>query len=213
MNQRKEFVLRSFHANNFRALCQEFGISTKTGYKWQKRFMEDGKPGLEELSRKPVSHAKELSESVICEIIRLKNKRKFWGARKLREIYSRLHADAPSESSFKRVLERAGLVEKRRLRRRSQAGRIRTGRKAKAPNEIWTVDFKGWWYRADGDRCEPLTVRDEYSRYMLELRAVKDARWKTIRPCFERLFERHGFRRRSAATMACPLPPRQACSD
>jgi len=193
MNQRKEFVLRSFHADNFRALCQEFGISTKTGYKWQKRFMEDGKPGLEELSRKPISHAKELSESVVCEIIRLKTKRKFWGARKLREIYSRLHADAPSESSFKRVLERAGLVEQRRLRPRSEAGRICTGRKAKASNEIWTVDFKGWWYRADGARCEPLTVRDEYSRYILELRAVKDARWKTIQQCFERLFERHGL--------------------
>ena len=193
MNQRKEFVLKSFHSQNFRALCQEFGISTKTGYKWQKRFIEDGALGLEEKSRRPLSHAKELSEAVVCEIIRLKTKHKFWGARKLRDIYARTHPEVPSESTFKRVLERSGLVEKRRLRRQSQTGRICTGRKASAPNQVWTVDFKGWWYTEKGERCEPLTVRDECSRYLLELRAVQNARWETIQACFERLFERHGL--------------------
>jgi len=98
----------------------------------------------------------------------------------------------PSESSFKRVLERTGLVEKRRLRRRAQAGRVCSGRKASAPNDIWSVDFKGWWHGANGQRCEPLTVRDEFSRYVLELRAVADARGETVRACFEALFERHG---------------------
>lgn len=67
-----------------------------------------------------------------------------------------------------------------------------SGRKAKTPNEIWTVDFKGWWYGANGQRCEPLTVRDECTRYVLELRAVADASTQTIRACFERLFEQHG---------------------
>src|SRR6516162_668040 len=193
MNQRKEFVLKSFHSQNFRALCEEYGISTKTGYKWQKRFIEDGALGLEEKSRRPLSHAKELSEAVVCEIIRLKTKHKFWGARKLRDIYARTHPEVPSESTFKRVLERSGLVEKRRLRHRSQTGRICTGRKASAPNQVWTVDFKGWWYTEKGERCEPLTVRDEYSRYLLELRAVQNARWETIQACFERLFERNGL--------------------
>jgi len=193
MNQKKEFVLKTFGSKNFRALCQEYGISTKTGYKWQKRFMDHGWGGLEEWSRRPLSHAKELSEAVVCEIVRLKIKHKFWGARKVRELYALGYEEVPSESSFKRVLDRAGLVEQRRVRRRSEAGRICTGRRAKAPNEIWTVDFKGWWYKANGERCEPLTVRDEYSRYVLELRAVEDARWKTIQHCFERLFERHGL--------------------
>jgi len=193
MNQRKEFVLKSFHTLNFKALCEEFRISPKTGYKWQKRFMKNGEAGLEEGSRRPLSHAKGLGEAVVCEIIRIKSRHQFWGARKVREVYGRTHAEVPSESSFKRVLERVGLVEHRRLKRRSEAGRICTGRKAKAPNEVWTVDFKGWWYKANGQRCEPLTVRDEYSRYILELRAVENARWETIRQCFERLFERHGL--------------------
>jgi transposase InsO family protein len=99
----------------------------------------------------------------------------------------------PSESSFKRVLERAGLVQPRRLRLRAEAGRLFTGRRAQAANEIWTVDFKGWWRVAEGGRCEPLTVRDEFSRYVLEVRALVDARTETVRRCFERLFEQKGL--------------------
>jgi putative transposase len=193
MNQKKEFVLKIFGNKNFRALCQEYGISTKTGYKWKTRFMDHGWGGLEEGSRRPLSHAKGLNEAVVCEIIRIKTKHKFWGARKVREVYAHTHPEVPSESSFKRVLDRAGFVEERRARQRSEAGRIGTGRRAKSPNEVWTVDFKGWWYKRNGERCEPLTVRDEYSRYVLELRAVEDARWKTVQHCFERLFEQHGL--------------------
>jgi len=193
MNQRKEFVLKTLHASNFRQLCREYGISTKTGYKWRDRFYRYGSEGMMEISRRPRGHAKELGEAAICQIIRLKNAHPSWGARKLREICKRLHAGPlPSESTFKRVLERAGLVEKRRVRRRSEAGRLFSGRKASAPNQIWTVDFKGWWYRANGQRCEPLTVRDECTRYVLDVRAVADARIETVRACFERLFERHG---------------------
>jgi transposase InsO family protein len=193
MNQRKEFVLKAIHTNNFRQLCEEYGISTKTGYKWRERFYQYGFEGMGELSRRPLSHAHELAEPVICEIIRLKHAHPHWGPRKLRDIYQRLHGPVPSESSFKRVLERAGLVEKRRVRRRQEAGRISSGRQADAPNEIWTVDFKGWWHGANGQRCEPLTVRDECSRYVLEVRAVPDARTQTVRACFERLFEQHGL--------------------
>ena len=193
MKQRKEFVLKAIHTGNFRQLCKEYGITPKTGYKWLERFYQHGYEGMMELSRRPRSHAKELGEAALCEIIRFKSAHPRWGPRKLRALYQRLHGKAPSESSFKRVLERAGLVEKRRVRRRSAAGRIFSGRKAKAANEIWTVDFKGWWHGANGQRCEPLTVRDEYTRYLLELRTMADARTETVRACFERLFERHGI--------------------
>jgi transposase InsO family protein len=193
MNQRKEFVLKAIHASNFRQLCEEYGISTKTGYKWRERFYQYGYEGMMEVSRRPLGHAKELGEAVICEIVRLKNAHPTWGPRKLRDIYQRLHGQVPSESSFKRVLERAGLVAKRRVRHRTEAGRIGSGRKASAPNQIWTVDFKGWWHGTNGQRCEPLTVRDECTRYVLDVRAVADARTETMRVCFERLFERNGL--------------------
>lgn len=193
MNQRKEFVLRAMETNNFRQLCEDYGISTKTGYKWRERFVQYGLDGMGELSRRPKGHCKELGESVVCEMVRLKQAHRSWGPRKLRKIYERMHTEVPSESSFKRVLERAGLVEKRRFRARSQSGRLFSGRRATAPNQVWTVDFKGWWRVAGGKRCEPLTVRDEWSRYVLEVRAVADARTQTVLACFERLFERHGI--------------------
>jgi transposase InsO family protein len=193
VNQRKEFVLRALEAANFRELCQEYGISPKTGYKWRERFLEHGLAGMNELSRRPQSHADELKESVVCEIVRLRRLHPTWGARKLRKVYERNHAQVPSESSFKRVMERAGLVEPRRLRSRQESGRVFTERRAKVPNEVWTVDFKGWWRVANGRRCEPLTVRDELSRYVLEVRAVADARTATVRVCFERLFEQNGI--------------------
>src|SRR5262245_19431516 len=150
MNQRTEFVLRAVRTNDFRALCQEFGISPKTGYKWRERFIQQGLDGLEEHSRKPKSSPAGLDEAVICEIIRIKQKHRHWGARKIRRIYSRTHGKPPSESSFKRVFARSGFTEKRRVRPVREAGRLQSGRKAQAPNEIWTVDFKGWWYGGDG---------------------------------------------------------------
>src|SRR5882762_10422288 len=81
MNQRKEFVLKAIHTSNFRELCQEYRISTKTGYKWRERFYQYGCEGMMELSRRPLSHAKELGEGVLCEIIRLKNAHPKWGPR------------------------------------------------------------------------------------------------------------------------------------
>lgn len=193
VNQRKEFVLRAIETANFRELCQEYGISTKTGYKWRERFLEHGLAGLNELSRRPPGHADQLQEAVVCEIVKLRQLHSSWGARKLRKVYERQHAEVPSESSFKRILERAGLVEPRRLRARKESGRLFSERRAQAPNEVWTVDFKGWWRVANGCRCEPLTVRDEFSRYVLEVRAVADARTQTVRSCFERLFEQNGL--------------------
>jgi len=193
MEQREEFVLRALRTENFRALCQEYGISAKTGSKWQERFLRLGLGGMEEESRRPHSHAEQLGEAEVCAIIRLKMAHPRWGPRKIRELYLRQHGAVASESSFKRVLERAGLTEKRRRRRVVvEGGRLSSGRRAQAVNEVWTVDFKGWWKVKEG-RCEPLSVRDEYSRYVLELRKLEDGRSQTVQRSFERLFERHGL--------------------
>jgi putative transposase len=192
MQQRIEFAFKAMRTLNFRALCQEYGISPKTGYKWKERFVREGLAGMEEESRRPKSHADQLPEEEVCEIVRLKLAHLSWGPRKIRELYLRRHGEVASESTFKRVLERAGLTQKRRRSRATEAGRLSSGRRAGAPNEVWTVDFKGWW-RSKGRRCEPLTVRDEHSRYILELRALANARSETVRTTFERLFESKGL--------------------
>ena len=193
MEERIEFALKAMRALNFRALCQEYGISAKTGYKWKERFLREGVEGMAEESRRPKSSPEQMPEGEVCEIVRLKLAHLSWGPRKIRELYLRRHGEVASESTFKRVLEHAGLTQKRRRRQRSnEAGRFRSGRRAGRANEVWTVDFKGWW-RSLGRRCEPLTVRDEHSRYVLEVRALENARSETVRQSFEQLFARHGL--------------------
>jgi transposase InsO family protein len=192
MNQRTEFALRALRTENFTELCREFKISPKTGYKWKGRFLSEGLGGLEEESRRPKHSPEALSEEVVCRLVQFKQAHRFWGARKLQALYKRRWGAAPSESSIKRVLERCGMVEKRRQRPARQTGRLSQGRKATAANEVWTVDFKGWWHDGAG-KSNPLTVRDEYSRYILELRHLAEAHTETVQACFERLFERYGL--------------------
>ena len=192
MNQRAEFVTKARNAENFSALCREYGISRQIGYKWIKRYEAEGLRGMGDRSRKPHRAGSGLSEEVVCRIIRLKEKHRYWGARKLRVIYERAWPEVPSESSFKRVLERCGMVEKRRIRKASESGRIAEGRQAQGPNDIWTIDFKGWWKDAQG-RCMPLTIRDEYTRYLLAVVAVEDGKVETVKKCFESLFTKYGL--------------------
>lgn len=192
MEKRLEFALRAQSCENFRALCREYGISPRVGYKWKKRLLEQGVWQLAEKSRRPHSSPNGLGEEDVCRLVQLRQRHPTWGARKLQNVYERAHGQGPSESSIKRVLERCGLVKKRRKRRASLGGQIGGQPVAASCNDIWTVDFKGWWHDAEG-RCEPLTVRDEYSRYVLETRALADAKTETVRACFERLFELHGL--------------------
>jgi putative transposase len=210
MDQRMEFCLKALRSGNFRELCREYGISAKTGYKWRERFLREGSEGMKDQSRRPTSHSESLEEREVCEIIRLKQAHTSWGPRKIRELYYRQHGGAASESSFKRVLERSGLTEKRTKRRSaSQSGRLSSGRKAQEPNEVWTVDFKGWWHKGT-QRCEPLTVRDEYSRYLLELRALESACTTTVQRSFDRLFERHGLPQAMRSDNGSPFASRTA---
>src|SRR5258707_4847732 len=190
--QRTEFALKALKSENFRALCQEYGISTKTGYKWRERFLSRGLEGLAVHSRRPRSSPQQLKEEEVCQIVRLKFAHPYWGPRKIRELYLRQHGEVASLSSFQRVLEAVGLTQRRKKRRATEAGRLSSGAKAKAVNEIWTVDFKGWWHGTEG-RFEPLTIRDEFSRYLLALRQVPKTRIQTEQQSFEKLFERHGL--------------------
>ncbi|MCZ7582999.1 MAG: helix-turn-helix domain-containing protein [Deltaproteobacteria bacterium] len=145
MSLRLEFVLRSLtEPTPFRTLCAEYGVSPKTGYKWKQRFFQEGSSGLHDQSRRPAASPAALPEQVVCEIVRLKQAHRTWGPRKIRELYARRHRaqPLPSESSVKRVLDKAGLVEKRRSRRSRDTGRLQSRVDAQAPNDVWTVDFK-----------------------------------------------------------------------
>jgi putative transposase len=122
MDLRIEFAMKAMRTDNFRGLCGEYGISARTGYKWYRRFLERGMSGMAERSRRPRGHAAQLGQEEVCEMIRLKQAHRHWGPKNIRQLYLRQHGQAASESSFKRVLERAGLTEPRRGRQRSEAG-------------------------------------------------------------------------------------------
>src|SRR2546430_14738069 len=109
MEQRIEFALRAVRTLNFRALCQEYGISAKTGYKWKERFLRDGVRGMEEQLRRPRSSPEQLPEEVVCEVVRLKLAHLNWGPRKIRELDLRLHGEWVRGAPFKLVLDRVGL--------------------------------------------------------------------------------------------------------
>jgi len=197
MDTKTEFVLRAMRQDSdFCGLCREFGISRKTGYKWKERFLEDGLTGLVERSRRPANSPNQLGEDQVCRIVRLKQAHPHWGPRKLREVFAKQFTSetVPSESTFKRVLDKAGLVEHRRQRKCQETGtRLTRAVVAERPNHVWTVDFKGWWYTLDRHRFEPLTIRDDYSRCVLCARALPSARSEVVREEFQRVFTQNGL--------------------
>ncbi|MCC5878254.1 MAG: transposase [Candidatus Sumerlaeia bacterium] len=198
MDQREEFVLKAMERSvPFRELCRQFAISPKTGYKWMSRFQQGGLPALHDQSTRPHSSPAGLPEDVVCRMVELKFAHPNWGPRKIQALFARKYPgeNVPSESSFKRILEKSGLVNKRVRKRRSAAdgGRLQLRRQAKEPNEVWTVDFKGWWYTADARRCEPLTIRDAYSRFILCADPLENARTTSVRARFESVFETYGL--------------------
>jgi putative transposase len=196
MNVRTEFVLRVFEAKvPFNDLCKEFGISRKTGYKWKERFLEQGLTGLSDQSRRPANSPQQLGENSVCKIVKLKLAHPSWGPRKIRMVFARSFPDCelPSDSTFKRVLDNAGLVERKTRRPSSQTGRITNRIEAKRPNHVWTVDFKGWWRTRDNNRFEPLTIRDLYSRFVLCTQSLEDCKSDSVKSAFEKVFEMYGL--------------------
>lgn len=191
---RREFVTKALMGTeSFQSLCRQYGISRKTGYKWRDRAITDGLQGVMERSRRPHRSPQQLDEATTCALIKLKMRHPSWGPKKLCTLYARQYGGAPSASSCQRVLTKAGLVQPRRKRVRTSGGRVNSLISARAPNDVWTVDFKGWWRLRDGDRCEPLTVRDAFSRYVLAARVVRTTSAQAVFAEFRRLFECYGL--------------------
>ena len=190
------FVVKSFEEGIvFSELCKEFGISTRVGYKWKKRFLEGGEPALEDRSRKPKTNPRQLPEDVICELIKLKNMRPTWGPKKIQKSYAVANKGRkpPAVSTVERILSKAGLVKKKKRRRIIEPGRIQNRVKSTHPNHVWTVDFKGWWYTPLQEKCEPLTIRDDFSKYVLDIRILKKGDIYHVKQAFKALFQKYGL--------------------
>jgi transposase InsO family protein len=178
----------------YSALCAEYGISQKTGFKWLKRFRTSGRPGLRDHSRRPKRSPNQTSQRWIRAILSLRRRHPSWGAKK---IYARLRQEhprvqLPKERTIADWLRRLKLARPRRpWARRGPRLPCPARTLAQRPNDVWTVDFKGWFRTRDGQRVDPLTVRDLFSRFILGIGLVRH-RHEPVREYFQGLFRRFG---------------------
>lgn len=195
MDQRIEFVIRAMmKEESFLHLCREYGISTKTGYKWRDRFLEKGQAGLLDESRRPKKSA-QTAEDIVCELVRIKKLKSRWGPKKIRNLYEASHRgeQIPSQSTVSRILEKAGFVDKKKRRRKpANIEPIQNRIIPEKPNDLWTVDFKGYWHTLKKEKVEPLTVRDEYSKFIFSISILEKGDTTSVKREFIRLFREYG---------------------
>jgi transposase InsO family protein len=195
MDQRMAFIADWRRAEwTMTELAERYTISRKTAYKWVDRYEADPASGLRERSRAPLTPGRAIGAEVRAAILQLRRAHPRWGPKKLRAIlYERCPQQAwPAASTMGEVLRRAGLSVARGRRRRDVVPRTHPLAAAVAPNDVWTADFKGWFRTADGTRCDPLTVTDAYSRYVLCCRIVPPTE-AGVRPWFDRTFREYGL--------------------
>ena len=181
---------------NFTELCQLYGVSRKTGYKWLDRFAQEGLQGLVDLPRSPKSCPHSTPLAIADTLLDLRRKHPSWGPRKLISYLEARQPDLPwpAPSTVGEILKRHGLSRPRRRRRRlGHPGRPTTP--MLQPNGIWTADFKGHFKTRDGIYCYPLTILDGYSRFLRACDALTSTRHDLAQPVFERLFRQFGLPR------------------
>lgn len=176
-------------------LAARYGISRKTAYKWVDRYEADGAPGLVERSRAPAHPGRAMSPEVRRAILAMRRAHPHWGPRKLAVLLQERAPDTawPAPSTMGELLRREGLSAPRR-RLRYIVPLTQPLAAAQQPNDVWTADFKGWFRTGDGTRCDPLTVADACSRFVLCCRIVAPT-GVGVRPWFERTFRTYGLPR------------------
>ena len=196
MKEKEKFIDAVIKAEKpFKYICEDFGISEKTGHKWKNRFYEEGKLGLYEKSREAENHPNALPEDTVIAIIQLKTAHPYWGAKKILELFkkSRRNAEVPSLSSVNRILSKANLIKKRRVKSVStDCRRLHAHIQPQEVNDVWAIDFKGYW-RSDGEICEPFTVRELVSRKILCAKLMQSKSSEAVRAVMTDLFKKYGL--------------------
>lgn len=195
MDERLKFVARVLDGEKIAVLCREFGISRKTGHKIISRYHDCGLDGLTDRSRRPYRHANQLPFQIEKLIVRTKQDKPHWGAPKIRERLARLYPDVhtPAISTVHAVLDRNGLVTRRKRRRNRAQGTALSD--PRQPNELWCADYKGEFMLADKRYCYPLTITDFASRYLLACEALSTTQEPYAFTVFERVFKEFGLPR------------------
>ena len=193
MDERLRFVARLLEGHTMSQACREFGISRPTGYKIFNRYKDIGYQGLLDRSRRPYRHANQLPFQIESAIVRLRNEHPSWGAAKIREKLLRAFpmVPAPAKSTVHAVLDRNGLVERRKRRRHKAQGTSLTD--PRSPNQLWCADFKGEFMLGNRQYCYPLTITDYSSRYLLACESLESTKSSFAFSVFERVFKDFGL--------------------
>src|SRR5262247_4764288 len=207
MDERLRFVARLLEGEKMAPLCAEFGISRKTGYKIFDRYKDCGLEALTDRSRRPFRQANRLPAQLEAIIVRLKREYPGWGAPKIREKLRQQSAMShlPAISTVHAVLDRHGLVKRRRRRRPPTRGTELS--RPTEPNALWCADYKGEFMLGNRRYCYPLTITDFATRYLLSCEALATTQENSPSPSSSAPSRNLASPRPSAPTTACPLPP------
>lgn len=194
MDQRDRFIREWENSTRpVTELCDEYGISRTVGYKWIGRYEEDGVEGLQDRSRRPLSSPNAVPTAMIDRIVAVRMRHPSWGGRKIGSTLERQGVrGVPVPSTIDNVLARLGLTRKRRRRQKpGHPGRPMI--MPHAPNQLWTADFKGQFRLRSGRYCYPLTVADQFSRFLLSCKGLDSTEHDGAQREFERLFREYGL--------------------
>lgn len=195
MSLRHEFIaLATQEGANIRALCRRFEISPKTGYKWLARYQQAGLAGLADRSRRPHHTPGRTPAAVEARVLALRDTHPRWGGRKLkRRLEDQQVPTVPAASTITAILRRHDRIEPAATAAHTPWQRFAHP----APNDLWQLDFRGHQPLAGGrDRCHPLSVLDDHSRFLLGLVACPDEQETTVRAALTQVFRRYGVPRR-----------------
>ena len=194
-NLKQKFILL-FQTGQFTMvnLCRQFGISRPTGYAILKRYELEGWDALEERSRSRLHHPNKTPPEVEEALLKEREGHKRWGARKLLVLVARKKPELalPCESTVNNILKRNGKVTPRKKNRRQVVGKF-TYLDPQEPNEVWSADFKGKFRMGNYQYCNPLTIADSCSRYLLAIHGLDTCRAEDCKPIFEKVFRENGL--------------------
>lgn len=194
MDEKLKFIARLIDGEKMAPLCREFGITRPTGYKILNRYKEMGECALVEKKRTPYRYANQLPIHIEALILSLKKEYSNWGAPKIREKIIRRHPDVkpPATSTIHAVLDRNGLVNVRKRRKRYKAQGTPL-QHVKNPNDLWCADYKGEFMMGNKKYCYPLTITDYSSRYLITCEALSSTRENFAFETFKRAFREYGL--------------------
>jgi putative transposase len=207
MDQKTQFIADYLRESfSFSELCARYGVSRETGYRLLARYLEQGPAGLQERSRRAHTSPSQTAPQIVAALLELRHRHPRWGAKKLIPLLAKRHPswDLPGRTTVFDILNRHGMVPKRR-RRRAIGHPGRPTSRVLAPNDLWGADFKGEFKTGDGIYCYPLTVTDDHSRFLLGCQGLLSTKVVEAKPVFTRLFKEYGLPRRIRTDNGVPF--------